>query len=204
MMAGLIRFAAGIQPRWIGLDPLHADGSAVQRIYFANHASHLDSPILWAALPASARRVTRPVAAKEYWETGIRRLMCEGFRPVFVERCGLAAQACAPMEAALAAGDSLILYPEGTRNLDPEQGIAPFKSGLYHLGKQFPEVELVPVVLGNVGRMMPKGVLAPIPLLARVTFGAAVPLLPNDDKTAFLTRAHAALQRLADGQEKQR
>ncbi len=199
MIAGLIRLAAGVHPRWVGLEALDADGRAIQRIYFANHASHLDSPILWSALPTPARKVTRPVAAREYWDRDVRRPLSRGMNAVFVERCGLAAEACAPMEEALAAGDSLILFPEGTRNLEPDGVVAPFKSGIYHLKRAFPAVEVVPVALTNVGRMLPKGHLAPVPVRVGVTFGAPVPLKPTDDKVRFLERARDALQCLSTG-----
>ena len=199
MIASLIRFAAGIDRRWVGSDPLDPTGAAVQRLYYANHASHLDAPILWAALPPVARARTRPVAAADYWNRDVRQLLSKGMRAVFVERCGVAAEACAPMEEALADGDSLILFPEGTRNQQPERGVLPFKSGLYHLKRRFPHVEVVPVALRNVGRMMPKGTLLPIPLLAGVTFGPPVALLDDDDKDGFLARARDALQVLVDG-----
>jgi 1-acyl-sn-glycerol-3-phosphate acyltransferase len=197
VIAALIRLAAGVETRWVGLDPVGPDGRAIQRLYFANHASHLDAPILWSALPTAARARTRPVAAREYWARDLRWVLSSGMRAVFVERCGLAAEACAPMEDALRSGDSLILFPEGTRNLEPELGVGPFKSGLYHLARTFPEVEVVPVALTNVGRMLPKGHLAPVPLLVGVTFGAPVPLRLDDDKERFLTRARDALQRLS-------
>ena len=200
MIAGLIRFAAGVAPRWEGSDPLDADGRPIQRLYYANHASHLDAPVLWAALPPAARARTRPVAAREYWDRDVRRLLTRGMRAVFVDRCGIdAADACAPMEAALREGDSLILFPEGTRNLAPERGIQPFKSGLFHLARAFPAVEVVPVHLVNLGRMMPKGHLVPVPMLAGVRFGPPVARLPGDDKEAFLTRAHQALVALVEG-----
>ena len=146
MMATFIRMAAGIRSRWVGLPPLDQHGKSIQRIYYANHASHLDSPILWAALPPKVRVKTRPVAAAEYWDRDIRKYMCGVFRPVFGDRCAVAAEASLPMEVALAAGDSLILYPEGTRNMQPLGQIAPFKSGLYHLKRKFPHVQVVPVV----------------------------------------------------------
>ena len=52
-------------------------------------------------------------------------------------------------------GQSLVIFPEGTRGSGEE--IAPFKSGLFHLARRFPEAELVPVYLDNLARIMPKG-----------------------------------------------
>lgn len=66
MIASLIRWMSGAQARWLGVDPIDADGSIPQRIYFANHQSNLDTPVIWAALPTALRRRTRPVAARDY------------------------------------------------------------------------------------------------------------------------------------------
>jgi 1-acyl-sn-glycerol-3-phosphate acyltransferase len=199
MLAPLVRLVTGVQDRWVGVDPVDPDGDPIQRIYFANHSSHLDAPVIWASLPPQVRARARPVAARDYWDHGVRRFVSEQWlRVVLVDRVRTpGVSPSAPMERALQAGESLILFPEGTRNVDPEAGLLPFKSGLFHLARQFPEVEIVPVYLENLSRMLPKGGLAPVPLIARVTFGAPVPLLPEDDKDAFLGRARAALQDLA-------
>jgi 1-acyl-sn-glycerol-3-phosphate acyltransferase len=100
------------------------------------------------------------------------------------------------MSGALAAGESLILFPEGTRNTT-EQVLLPFKSGLYRVATANPGVECVPVWIENLNRVMPKGEFVPIPLLCTLTFGA--PLVPAEaeDKASFLDRARAALLALA-------
>ena len=61
-LLGLIRFLTGAQARWYGCPP-----KAEQRIYFANHQSHADLVMIWAALPHELRGITRPIAAKDYW-----------------------------------------------------------------------------------------------------------------------------------------
>jgi 1-acyl-sn-glycerol-3-phosphate acyltransferase len=201
MLAPFLRLVTGVQDRWIGLSPVDGRGRAIQRVYFANHASHLDAPVVWSALPRQARPRARPVAAREYWDAGpVRRFFARGFLPVLLVdrvRADGAPPPWAPMEEALRAGDSLILFPEGTRNLTPEAGLLAFKSGLYHLARQFPTVEFVPVHLANTGRMLPKGELVPVPLVARVTFGAPVRWRADDDKERFLARARDALAALA-------
>ena len=99
------------------------------------------------------------------------------------------------MGAALQAGDSLIMFPEGTRNL--EDDLLPFKSGIYHLAKAHPDIELIPVWIENLGRVMPKGSLIPVPLLCSLTFGAAMSVAHDEPKDDFLARARDALLSLA-------
>ena len=96
--------------------------------------------------------------------------------------------------AVLDAGDSLILFPEGTRGSGEE--IGPFKSGLDYLARQRPDVDLVPVHLHNLHRIMPKGEFLPVPQLSRVSFGAPLPRLEGEAKAAFLARAREAVERL--------
>ncbi len=199
MIAGLIRLLTGAQARWTGALP-----QPVQRIYFANHTSHLDFPVIWASLPDALRARTRPVAARDYWEaTRLRRYLARDvFHAIMIDRnaAGGRDNLLRPMEAALEAGDSLIIFPEGTRNLDEDAGLGAFKPGLFHLARLFPQVQLVPVHLENLNRILPKGRFIPIPLLAAVTFGTPIQLLPDENKKEFLDRARAAVGALEDAE----
>ena len=205
MTAGLIRLVTGAQARWVGVEPVGPDGTAPQRIYFANHSSHLDAPVVWAALPREMRRRTRPVAARDYWERGRlrRHLALNVFRAVLIERQKVTAHSnpLGPMEDALAAGDSLILFPEGTRTDDAEGEMNAFKPGLWHLARKHPDAQLVPVYLENLSRILPKGEFIPVPLLAAVTFGAPVRVEEGEDKPAFLDRARRRVEALARHEE---
>lgn len=198
LLIGLTRALVGAAPRWQGAGP-----SDVQRIYFANHSSHIDTLALWSALPPALRRHTRPVAAADYWNTdALRRCIAvRGLNAVFIERqrSDPAADPLAPLAEALSAGDSLILFPEGTRNLQPLP--CPFKAGLFHLAQRFPAVELVPVYLENLHRCLPKGSLFPVPLICTVRFGAPLVRIEGETRTDFLERARTAVVALAHGEQ---
>lgn len=189
-LATLVRMLTGVQALWKGVEP----DDPCQRIYFANHSSHLDALVLWAALPAELRASTRPVAAKDYWGGGALRTRAAGlFRAVLIDRQreSPAEDPLAPLEQALSAGDSLIIFPEGTRSHDGK--VQPFKSGLYRLAKAHPNVQLVPVYLENLNRMLPKGSMLLVPLLGAVVLGAPVVLAEGEGKADFLTRARESL-----------
>lgn len=190
----LVRLLVGAYPRWVGTTP-----TAHQRIYFANHSSHMDTVVLWAALPGELRANTRPVAARDYWgKGGLRTRIAQGeLNAVLIDRVRTDADAdpLEPLRDALEHGFSLIIFPEGTRSPQPLPG--PFKSGLYHLARAFPQVELIPVYLENLHRSMPKGALLPVPIICTVFFGAPIALAEGETKEAFLERARAAVVALA-------
>jgi 1-acyl-sn-glycerol-3-phosphate acyltransferase len=191
----LVRVLVGAYPRWIGSVP-----SANQRIYFANHSSHMDALVLWAALPHALRANTRPVAARDYWGTGgIRQQIAqEELNVVMIDRTrdDPDTDPLEPLLEALNLGFSLILFPEGTRQPQPLPG--PFKSGLYRLAQAFPQVELIPVYLENLHRSMPKGALLPVPIICTVSFGTSLSRVEGEEKDPFLERARAAVISLAD------
>jgi 1-acyl-sn-glycerol-3-phosphate acyltransferase len=192
-LLGLIRVLTGAQARW-GCPP-----KAEQRIYFANHQSHADLVMIWAALPKELRHGTRAVAAREYWtKTPFKQWITTAvFNVIYVSRERHADEdPLEPLVEALAAGDSLILFPEGTRgHLEEPQ---PFKAGLYNLALKFPQVELIPAWIANVQRVMPKGEVVPVPVLCSVTFGTPMQLQHGEDRHAFLQRARNAVLSLRD------
>lgn len=193
-LLGLIRVLTGAQARWYGCPP-----KAVQRIYFANHQSHADLVMIWAALPKELRHGTRAVAARDYWtQSAFKRWLTSAvFNVIYVSRERNAQEdPLEPLVEALRSGDSLILFPEGTRgHLEDPQA---FKAGLYNLATRFPEVELVPAWIANVQRVMPKGEVVPVPVLCSVTFGAPLQLQAGEERQAFLVRARAAVMALRE------
>jgi 1-acyl-sn-glycerol-3-phosphate acyltransferase len=194
LLLGFVRLLTGAQARWLGCPP-----KAEQRIYFANHQSHADLVMIWAALPQELRGITRPIAAKDYWTSSPLRAWITGqvFNAVYVDRTRTDdSDPLEPLIQALEQGDSIILFPEGTRGHTGEPQA--FKAGLYNLARQFPNVVLVPAWINNVQRLMPKGEVVPVPMLCSVTFGAPVTLGADEERGAFLTRARDAVVALRD------
>ncbi|WP_395058241.1 lysophospholipid acyltransferase family protein [Polaromonas sp.] len=193
-LLGLIRALTGAQARWQGCPP-----KAEQRIYFANHQSHADLVLMWAALPSELRSITRPIAAKDYWtKTPFKQWITTAvFNAIYVDRTKTTDQdPLEPLVDALESGDSIILFPEGTRGNQEEPQA--FKSGLFNLAQKFPQVVLVPAWINNVQRVMPKGEVVPVPILCSVTFGAPLVLQPGEERSSFLTRARQAVIALRD------
>jgi 1-acyl-sn-glycerol-3-phosphate acyltransferase len=193
-LLGLIRVLTGSQARWYGCPP-----KAEQRIYFANHQSHADLVLIWAALPRDLRSITRPIAARDYWtRTPFRQWITTAvFNAIYVSRDrSMDQDPLEPLVAALSSGDSIVLFPEGTRGHAEEP--APFKAGLYNLAQKFPHVVLVPAWINNVQRVMPKGEVVPVPVLCSVTFGAPLRLEPGEERRSFLDRARNAVVALRD------
>jgi len=188
-VVGLARILAGGSVRRIAFHP-----DERQRIYFANHTSHLDFVLIWSALPPRLRMLTRPVAAQDYWSKGLRRyLALNVFNAVLVQR-DRAVPSANPIETLLdGLGErySLILFPEGTRGDGTTLG--EFKSGLYRLACARPDVELVPVYIDNLARVLPKGEFVPVPMLASVSFGAPMQVGDGEEKSEFLARAREAI-----------
>ena len=185
------RFMTAPRALWQGIEPVPH-----QRVYFANHTSNGDFVLLWTALPTPLRRQTRPVAALDYWLTSPLRAFIgrEVFNAVLIDRRPAARteDPVAQMVAALDQGSSLIIFPEGQRN-SSDAALLPFKSGLYHLAKARPQVDLVPVWIANLNRVMPKGEVIPVPLICTLTFGAPIHVDTDETKDAFLARATQAL-----------
>lgn len=193
-LTSAVRLFTGARAQWQECPP----ESLRARVYFANHTSNLDFVVLWSVLPTATRKKTRPAAARDYWSAGFRRWLAERvFNAVLIERKHVTREnnPIDQLAAVLAAGDSIIIFPEGGRMTGPEMG--EFKSGLFHIAKRQPDAELVPVYIENLNRVLPKGEVLAIPLICKVTFGAPLRVEDGESKEAFLTRARDAVEKLA-------
>ena len=188
------KLMSGCSVRWVDCQP-----ETCQRVYFANHTSHLDALVLWAILPKPVRSLTRPVAARDYWEkNAFRRYIAGSLNALLIDRENIKVHK-SPVDLMLPAiGDthSLIVFPEGGRNAGEEMG--DFKSGLYYLAKKRPDLELVPVYIDNLNRVLPRGEFLPVPLLSCITIGPPMWLETGEGKADFLQRAREAVRRLKD------
>jgi 1-acyl-sn-glycerol-3-phosphate acyltransferase len=181
LLAFIARLITGAQGHWKGCPPM-----AEQRI---------DLVLIWAAFPHELRAQTRAIAARDYWTTSAlkRWLTTEVFNAIYVSRtrANPDEDPLEPLAEALSNGDSLVIFPEGTRS--SKGSPQPFKSGIYHLAEQFPHVKLIPTWIDNVQRVMPKGEVVPVPILCTVTFGEPIQLREGESKADFLCRAREAV-----------
>jgi len=181
----------GARMLWIGCAP-----AATPRVYYANHNSHGDFALIWACLPDDLRERTRPVAGSDYWLQGrLRTFVAKRvIRAVLIDRNPetRTEDPIKQMADVIEHGDSLIVFPEGTRNTT-EETLLPFKGGIYHLAHARPEVEFVPVWIENARRVMPKGKLLPVPLLCTLTVGAPITLAAGEERDGFVARTRDAL-----------
>ncbi len=184
-----------------------------QAIYYANHSSNLDFVAILAVMPTALQPRVRPIAAADYWGKGLRGAVAQGvFNAHLVQRfkdrpytradmrstlrtdSGSSPKAVqlAGMTDVLDAGDSLIIFPEGTRG--PADQVATFHAGLYRLARHAPHVPVVPVTLKNLGRVLPKGAIFPRSQAAEVIVHEPLTLDDGESQDAFLARARAVIE----------
>ena len=176
-------------------DRLPAVGPA---LIVANHNSHLDALVLMALLPLRLLPRVRPVASAEYFLShrgrawfatrmiGIIPVATSGVRRSHAEILG-------PVREALAAGDIVIFFPEGTRG-EPER-LGKLRSGIVWLAQQCPTTPIYPVHLRGLGKVLPKGDWVPVPFFCDAWVGE--PLHWSGDRRQFLAALAARLERPA-------
>lgn len=200
-MIALAKLVTGARSLW------HSQPQLQPTVYFANHNSHADFALVWATLPRPVRRITRPVAGADYWlAKPLRRFVgVEVINALMIARDGGGRvrenNPVRQMAAALEEGSSLIMFPEGTRNMS-EKPLQEIKSGIFHLAKACPNARFVPVWIDNVQRVLPKGILVPIPLACTVRYGAPLQFAADVNKKVFLELVRDSLLNLRPAHDK--
>lgn len=168
-------------------------------ILVANHNSHLDAMVLMALLPTRLLPRVHPVAAADYFLRnrllGWFAMEIIGILPIERRREARAAgeDPLAPARAALARGEIVILFPEGSRG-EPER-LSDFKSGIAHLALAHPGVPVIPVFLHGLGKTLPRGAFLPVPFFCDVYVGEPMPALP--DRKSYVEELRRRLEALA-------
>ena len=223
VLVSICRFLTGIRAKQTS--PIAKDTPC---IYYANHSSHLDGLVIWSCLTPNIRPYVHPVAAEDYWNKNrLRRYLSRRiFRAILIPRHATKmnfteensqdekipnqimdrntsstsnkVNALAIMQDILDQGESLIIFPEGTRGNG--ESIQDFKAGLWHLSRKNPNVQLVPIYLENLNRVLPKGSHLVVPVICSAIFGAPLASThENESKQEFLIRAKSALEELHNG-----
>lgn len=164
-------------------------------IVAANHSSHVDTLLLLAIFPSRALARVRPAAAADYFlkdpVIGWFSRHVIGIVPVARLKAGSGEDVLAPARAALAAGDIVVVFPEGTRGDGEGDGMGQLKGGVARLAEAFPDAPVTPVWIQGAGRVLPKGETIPVPLNCAVLVGK--PLAWTGERRDFMARLRAAL-----------
>jgi 1-acyl-sn-glycerol-3-phosphate acyltransferase len=169
-------------------------------ILIANHNSHMDTLTLMNLFPLQQLHHIHPAAAEDYfcahrflsWFSGTF------FNVIPIPRTHIT-KANNPLKRmcqVLDAGESLIVFPEGSRG-QPEH-MAPFQSGIVHLIQKYPDVSVVPVFLKGMGRVLPKGEFVPVPFFCDVVIGEPLQFAQNstENRDVILARLERAVRDL--------
>lgn len=166
-------------------------------ILVANHNSHLDTLVMMTLFPLRMLNRIRPVAAADYFLKNrwlawfslnimhiipLRRKGGQKNRDLFQG-----------ITTALAQGDLVILYPEGSRG-EPER-LQKYKSGIYHLARECPDVPIYPIFMHGLGKALPKGDPILVPFFCDVFVGE--PFRWQEDRQAFMEELNLRMAELA-------
>ncbi len=185
----------------LGLNIKHRERlvSSEQAIIVANHNSHLDTMVLVTLFPLKRLAQIRPVAAVDYFLKN--RLLAWfalkiiGIVPLHRDLKKSKADPLAECSAALERGETLILFPEGSRG-EPER-LASFKTGVAHLAKRHPEVPIIPVFMHGLGKALPRGEFLLVPFFCDVAVGD--PLFWQGGRRELMEHLEESMKSLAAG-----
>ena len=177
----------------VGRERLPLKGPA---LLVANHASHMDTILLLTIYPSRALDRVRPAAAADYFLKGglmswfSRNIL--NIVPVARDRVAAGEDVLAPAREALAAGDIVLIFPEGTRG--DGEALAKLKTGVAKLAADFPDAPVTPIWLQGAGRVLPKGAHVPVPMNCTVLVGE--PFKWGGDRMAFMDELRDRLEAL--------
>ena len=178
-----------------GLEHLRGNGPF---IFAANHSSHLDAPVVLAALPGRLRRRVRVAAAADYFFTNrVKGLLVSTTLNAFAfERKGPGREAS--LEEArrlLCIGQSVLIFPEGTRS--PDGQIHLFKRGVGTLALAA-GVPAIPIHIEGAHAAWPKGAFWPRRQHIVVRFGAPLCFASPTEPLEAAACVERAVRNLAD------
>jgi 1-acyl-sn-glycerol-3-phosphate acyltransferase len=165
-------------------------------ILVANHASHIDTPVILAALPRRLRKRTAVAAAADYFYRNrvVAWLVSMLFNTVPIERKGGGglSRSGSHLDKLLDQGWSLLLYPEGTRSRSG--GTGRVRRGAAVLAANH-KLSIVPIRVTGTAQAMPPGRLWPKRLHGtftskrhRIEVSFGEPIAPSEDTTALIER----------------
>lgn len=167
-------------------------------VIIANHNSHLDTLVLMSLFKGRSFQKVRPVAAGDYFMKNkflaffstrvmniipIQRKMTKDIRGMF-----------SPIIEAIDDDGIIILFPEGSRG-EAEQ-LSKYKSGIYYLMREVPDVEIVPVFMHGLGKALPKGSFIFVPFFVDILVGD--PFKFDENRKAFMDTLNERMDTLGE------
>ncbi len=177
----------------------HLRHVAPPAIFAANHASHLDTPLLLTTLPVRFRhRTVVAAAADHFFDRHWKAVLWSfGVAAIPIERARVNRRSADVAAALLEEGWNLIVYPEGGRS--PDGWAQPFRGGAAYLARRSGR-PVVPVHVNGTRHVLPKGGGRRLPRRSPVSVVFGPPLTPDEGEDArrFGARIETAVAVLAD------
>ena len=189
----LLRLVA--RPTVDGADRIAAVQGPV--VFAANHASHLDTPLVLSSLPDRFRHRTLVAAGADYFfDTRLKaHLSAFLIGAVPIDRHKVSRASAELPARLLAEGWNLLIFPEGGRS--PDGWGHAHRGGAAYLGTKTGR-PVVPVYLQGTRKVLKRGASLPTPSTTRVIFGAPLHPAVGESSRAFATRIERAVEVLAD------
>ena len=173
-------------------------------ILVANHNSHIDTLLLLSLFNCRQILKIHPVAAADYFcNTKLKAFIFKtliGIIPLSRKvRKASEEELFKDINDALRKGESIIIYPEGTRGEDNQ--IKNFKSGVAHIARMNPTVPVVPIYINGPDRILPKGAFLWIPFIADVYISEPI-LYDGTPTKVFTERIKNEVEKLKEEHKK--